>query len=270
MSYLPPRHPAHATYDRFGCPFDGPPSLSANRRTLGVDRVLRRLGGARGMRRTSNLGGLAMPALRGFTRARRLLCVLFGLVAMSGASLSSSIRAEEMPDPPLTRCNSIVSFDKRLLMEQWALPGHCDRPVRTRVTDQFLGFSCFQLSPERIGCRPFMPRVDSRALDTAKRFRCVDVAVMDGDGGIEIKRLREWAAPPKQCVWDPSAGVLAMEVDFEHSQVCLAAFCIDINRLSAIGMTRLRRLITSALEELNLQAEAPRPTDVYPAQMGLP
>jgi hypothetical protein len=155
-------------------------------------------------------------------------------------------------------------------MEQWAMPGNCDRPVRTRVTDQFLGFTCYQFSNEIIACRSFIPRLDSRAFDTAKGFRCVDVAVMDGNGGIEINRLREWAAPPKQCEWDPYTGVLATEVDFAHSQVCLAAFCIDIDRLSAIGMTRLRRLITSALEELNLQADAPRPTDVYPAQMGLP
>jgi hypothetical protein len=154
-------------------------------------------------------------------------------------------------------------------MEQWAMPGHCDRPVRTRVTDQFLGFSCFQFSPESIGCRAFMPRVDSRAFDTAKSFRCVDVAVMDDNGGIGIHRLREWAAPPKQCEGS-QRWRFGDEVDFEHSQVCLAAFCIGIDRLSAIGMTRLRRLITSALEELNLQAEAPRPSDVYPAQMGLP
>ena len=40
-----------------------------------------------------------MPALRGLTRARRLLCVLFGLVVMSGASLSSSIWAEALPEP---------------------------------------------------------------------------------------------------------------------------------------------------------------------------
>jgi hypothetical protein len=143
--------------------------------------------------------------------------------------------------------------------------------MRTRVTDQFLGFTCFELSPEIIRCRPFIPRVDSRAFDTTKHFRCVDVAVMDGDGGIEVNRLREWAVPPKQCQWDPYAGVLAMEVDLEHSQVCVAAFCIDIDRLSAIGMTRLRHLITSALEELNLKAGTPpTPSDIYSAHVGLP
>ena len=213
-----------------------------------------------------------MPALKGLTRAQCLLCVLFGLVVVvNGANFSSSVRAEDTPDAELARCNFIVSLDKRLLVEQWAMPGHCSRPMRTRMTDQFLGFTCFQLSSEINGCRPFIPRVDSRAFDTAKSFRCVDVAVMHGDGGIEVNRLREWAAPPKQCEWDPKAGVLAMEVDFEHGQVCLAAFCIDINRLSAIGMTRLRHLITSALEELNLKAgPPPTPSDIYSAHMGLP
>jgi len=42
-----------------------------------------------------------------------------------------------------------------------------------------------------------MPRADSGAFDTAKGFRCVEVAVTNDDG--EINRLREWAAPPKQC-----------------------------------------------------------------------
>jgi len=61
-----------------------------------------------------------------------------------------------------------------------------------------------------------------------------------------------------------------MEVDFEHRQVCLAAFCIDIDRFSAIGMTRLRHLITSALEQLNIKAQARGPITVDPAHAGLP
>jgi hypothetical protein len=164
--------------------------------------------------------------------------------------------AEDEADP-MARCSSIVSFDKRLLFEQLGIPGkgHCSNPVRTRVTDQFLGFTCYQLSPENIACRSFIPRLDSRAFDTAKRFRCVDVAVTDNDGSVAIHRLREWAAPPRQCEWDPAAGVLAMEVDFAQGQVCLATFCINVDRLSPIGKTRLKRLISSALEELNLRVD---------------
>ena len=193
-----------------------------------------------------------MPALKALTRARCLLSVVFSLLVVSGTSFIGSVSAEDTPDAPSLRCSSVASFDQRLLMEQWATPGHRSRPTRTRVTDQFLGFSCFQFSPERVGCRPFMPQADSRALNTAKGFRCVEVILMDGDRGAEINRLREWAAPPRQCRWDPSAGVLAMEVDFEHSQVCLHALCIEIDRLSVIGRTCLRRLITTAFEQLNL------------------
>jgi hypothetical protein len=200
-----------------------------------------------------------MPAAKALTRARCLLSVVFGLLVMSDTSFTGSVSAEDMPDAPSVRCSSVVSFDQRLLMELWATPGDCGRPTRTRVTDQFLGFSCSQFFPERVGCRAFMPRADSRALDTAKGFRCVEVALTDGDRGVEINRLREWAAPPRQCTWDASAGVLAMEVDFEHRQVCLEALCIEIARLSVIGTTRLRRLITTALEQLNLQPEAPGP-----------
>ena len=183
--------------------------------------------------------------------------VVFGLLVVNGTNVIGSVEAEEMPDAPSVRCSSVVSFEQRLLMELWATPGHCSRPTRTRVTDQFLGFSCSQFFPERVRCRAFMPGADRRALDTAKGFRCVEVTLIDGDRGVEIYRLREWAAPPMQCTWDPSAGVLAMEVDFEHRQVCLQALCIEIDRLSAIGTTRLRRLITTAVEQLNLQPEAP-------------
>jgi hypothetical protein len=211
-----------------------------------------------------------MPAPKGLRRAQCFLGILFGLILVNGASFSSSVRAEDPSDAELVRCNFIVSLDNRLLMEQWATPGHCSRPMRTRVTDQFLGFTCFQHSSEIIRCRPFIPRVDSRAFDTAKGFRCVDVAVIDGEGGIEINRLREWAAPAKQCEWHPHAGVLTMDIDVEHSQVCLDAFCINIDRLTAIGMARLRHLITSALEELNLKAAAPRSSDIYPAHTDLP
>jgi hypothetical protein len=213
-----------------------------------------------------------MSTLRGLTRAQCLLCVVFGFaVVVNGASFSSSVKAQDVSDAELVRCNFVVSLDKRLIMEQWAMPGECSGPTRTRVTDQFLGFSCLQLSSEIISCRPLIPRVDSRAFDTAKSFRCVDVDVIDGDGGIDVNKLREWAAQPKQCAWNPDTGVLAMEVDFEHDQVCLSAFCIDINRLSAIDMTRLRHLIASALKELNPNAGPPPiASGIYSDYMGLP
>lgn len=223
-----------------------------------------------GMSETSNLGEVSMPARKGFVCARRLLCLLFAFLVVNGVSVFCSVRAQDLADAPLLPCNVSVSFDQRLVMEQWATPGHCDRPERTRVTDQFLGFTCQQRSAETIGCRPFTPRLDSRTFDTAKAFRCVDVAVTDTDGGIEIDRLREWAAPPKQCEWHADAGVLAMEVDFVDRQVCLSAYCIDIQRLSAIGMTRLSHLITSALEELNLKPAASRSKTMNSGDMDLP
>lgn len=192
-----------------------------------------------------------------------------GVAVAIGANLIGSVAAEGA-DTRLVTCNAMASFDKRLIMEQWAKAGGCSRPARTRVTDQFLGFTCFQFSPERVSCRAFVPRLDSRAFDTAKSFRCVEVALMDDDGGALLSRVREWASAARQCEWDPYAATLAMEVDFEHSQVCLAAFCIDIDRLSAIGATRLRRLLTTAFEELGLTAQAPGAKAAYPTRMWSP
>ena len=197
--------------------------------------------------------------MHGFNRRKSTaitMRILLGVALMIAAAHSSSTKAEEDGvDAQLIQCSSIVSFDKRLLMEQWAKPGSCSRPVRTRIVDQFLGFTCSQQSPEVIACRSFIPVLDSRTLNTAKAFRCVDVALTDADGGVAISRMREWAAAPQQCDWEPYAGVLAMEIDFEHSEVCVAAFCVDIGSLSPIGHTRLRRLITSAFKQLNLTGD---------------
>jgi hypothetical protein len=82
-------------------------------------------------------------------------------------------------------------------------------------------------------------------------------------------------------VKDRSTGTVEVPADYSRlgwllimvaliGVVAPLTFCIDIGRLSSIGMTRLRYVITRALVVLNLQAEAPRPTDVYPSQMGLP
>jgi hypothetical protein len=163
----------------------------------------------------------------------------------------------------LVRCNSTISLEKRLIMEQWAQAGACDRPVRTRLTDQFLGFTCVSQAGADT-CRSFVPGPASRAFDTAKGFRCVDVALTEVDGGVAVSRMREWAAVPKQCSWDPSLGVLAMEVDFDNGQVCAAAFCMPMDRLSAIGKVRLRRLVTSAFQELDLMAQGGGPHAVGP------
>ena len=194
--------------------------------------------------------------------------VVLGIAVLLGAGLMSSLGAEDAADGGLVQCTSLVSLDKRLRLQQWAISGDCSRPVRTRVSDQFLAYTCLQSAPEVIRCRSFVPRLDSRVLDTAKGFRCVDVRVTGDDGDVAISRLREWASAPKQCEWDPYADVLAMEVDFEHSQVCLAAFCLPIDRLSVIGATRLRRLITSAFEELSLAAHGPASKAVHPARSG--
>jgi hypothetical protein len=171
--------------------------------------------------------------------------------------------AEELVD-----CGSTLSLDKRLLMQQWAAPGHCDLPVRTRVVDRFLGFTCLEHGTEAAVCRSYLPAADSRAFDTAKFFRCVDLGLTGSAEGVAISRIREWAAQKDQCDWDPGAGVLAMEVDFDNSQVCVATLCMPVERLSVVGKVRLKYLLESAFRDLELTAQAEGPQPVRPVRAG--
>jgi hypothetical protein len=156
---------------------------------------------------------------------------------------------------PLVACESIISMEKRLLMERWARQGACERPVRARFTDRFLGFTC-TTEAGTDACHAFVPGPSSRAFDTAQVFRCVDVALTEtDDGSVTVSRMREWAAAPKACDWDPAAGVLAMDVDFDNGQVCVGASCMAFDRLTAIGKVRLQRLVTSAFRDLGLMAQ---------------
>ena len=181
--------------------------------------------------------------------------ITIGALLWASSAGINTVQAQQAEHLALVECHSTISLDKRLVMEQWALPGGCDRPIRTRVTDRFLGFACLERSAEFSVCRSYLPGVDSKAFDTGKSFRCVDLGLTDQDG-VVVSRMREWAAEPKQCDWDPYAGVIAMEVDFDNGQVCVAALCMAVDRLSAIGKTRLRELVASAFRELGLTAQA--------------
>src|SRR6516164_9687717 len=39
-------------------------------------------------------------------------------------------------------CRSFVSLEGRIVVERWAPTESCKKPMRTRATDRFLGFSC--------------------------------------------------------------------------------------------------------------------------------
>ena len=130
-------------------------------------------------------------------------------------------------------------------------------------------------------CRAFTPPPGSRAFNTSRVFRCVDIALADTEQGIVVSRLMEWAAPaPKVCDWTAAREALAMEVDFVRGDVCVGGLCMPVDRLSTIGKLRLRELIESALRELGLLAStssvrarlafpASRPCAAAPAEVGL-
>ncbi len=181
--------------------------------------------------------------------------------------LLAPVRAEDgVAEPELVDCGTKVSLDKRLAMQQWAAPGACAQPVKTRVVDRFLGFACVERGTDAAVCRGFVPAADSRAFDTTNFYRCYDLGLTGSVEGIEINRIREWAAEQDQCDWDPNANVLAMEVDFDNSQVCVATLCMPVQRLSPVGMVRLKHLLESAFRELDPGAQATGRHVVKPAR----
>ncbi len=181
--------------------------------------------------------------------------VLFALGIAALSSLKVPVHAEPAGASQLIECRSSVSLEGRLSMQQWSAAGQCDRPSRIRITDRYLGFTCSEDNGQATGCRPYLPGSASRGFATGKSFRCVDVGVVGSEEGVLVSRMREWAAPERQCDWNPYAQVLALEIDFDNGQVCIAAICISADRLSVIGRLRLQHSIRSAFRELNLTAQ---------------
>jgi hypothetical protein len=195
------------------------------------------------------------------------LCFAISLILTSALPARSNAQGAGPTLPvaqdSLQKCPSTVSLEGRLVMEQWAQSGKCERPVRTRVTDRFLGYSCLEQGPENTPCRAFTPPPKSRDFDTSRVFRCVDMALTDTEAGPVIIRIREWVGSAKDCDWNKSRDVLAMELDFARGEVCTGGLCIFAARLSSIGKVRLRHLIEKALRELDMSAstasfQAPR------------
>ena len=211
--------------------------------------------------KTESLIGLRRaPHLSSRTLARVAASVLGAVfVALGHPAMSEE-------NGPLVQCESVISLEKRLIMERWAKRGACDRPVRARFTDRFLGYTC-TTEGETDRCYAFVPGLDSGAFDTSQVFRCVDVALTEAaDGTVSVSRMREWAAVPKQCYWDPAVGIPATEIDFDNGQVCVGATCMAVDRLTTIGKLRLRRLVTSAFRELGLMAQAKGTHAISPAR----
>ena len=195
-------------------------------------------------------------------KSMRLLCSAAYVAALAGCLMTIPPASAEGPSS-LLPCPTLTSADQRLVVEQWAPAGNCRRPTRTRVIDRFLGYSCLEEKPGNPKCRAYVPGPESRAFDTAKHYRCIDLNVTASDEGIIITQMREWIADqPRQCDWDPNLSTLAVDIDFGNSQVCISGFCLPTQRLSIIGKLRLRQLIERAFRELGLLSQANEPAAV--------
>ena len=194
-------------------------------------------------------------------RNRTVGLALAGLLTCSALSAAGAQDTKLESERELVQCTSTISLEKRLVFEQWSLPDGCERPMRTRVIDRFLGYTCIEEQSQVATCRAYIPGPDSRAFDTSEVFRCVDLGVTPSEDGVAVSRLREWAAPQKTCDWRPNLQLLAMEVDFDNGHVCVAALCMPADRLSVVGKWRFRLLIEKAFRELDLVGEVngPRP-----------
>ena len=222
------------------------------------------------MRRYRRLHRLrSNPAVRPYLhagRSRAVWLALAGLLACGALSAAGAQDAKLESERELVQCTSTISLETRLVFEQWSFPDGCEKPVRTRVTDRFLGYTCIEVQSQVATCHAYVPGPGSRAFDTSGVFRCVDLGVTPSEGGVAVSRLREWAAPQKSCDWSPNLELLAMEVDFDNGQVCVAALCMPVDRLTVVGKWRLRLLIEKAFRELDLVGEVngPRPVHADP------
>lgn len=147
-------------------------------------------------------------------------------------------------------CTFVVSADQRLRMEQWAIDGHCASPVRTRVTDRYLGFTCSKGIDTEAICRPRPPVFDSKPFRSARFKPCFDAVLTPTEGEFVVNRVREWVTTgSRKCVWDPDASQLSVEIDLENGQVCMVDQCIPISRLSVVGRARLVRTLLKAFNQ---------------------
>ena len=220
-------------------------------------------------RRLHRLGSnpAVRPYLHAGCRNRAIGLALAGLLACGALSAAGAQDTKLEGERELVQCTSTISLEKRLVFEQWSLPDGCERPMRTRVIDRFLGYTCIEEQSQVATCRAYIPGPDSWAFDTSGVFRCVDLGVTPSENGVAVSRLREWAAPQKSCDWSPNSQLLAMEVDFDNGQVCVAALCMPVDRLSVVGKWRLRLLIAKAFRELDLVGEMIGPRPVHADQV---
>lgn len=147
----------------------------------------------------------------------------------------------------LTACTPLVSADQRLRMEQWAIDGNCTRPVRTRVTDRYLGFTCSKGPSTSTKCRTLPPVFERKASIKSLYQQCFDAVATSTDMEFAVNRVREWVTSDlSKCEWDPAANLLSVEADLDNAQVCIEDHCISITKLSVVGRLRLVRTILKA------------------------
>ncbi len=172
----------------------------------------------------------------------------FALIASATLCLCISTALAE--NGIATACTIVVSADQRLRMEQWAIDGHCASPVRTRVTDRYLGFTCSKGLDTGAICRSRPPAFDSKPFRSARLKPCFDAVLIPTEGEFVVNRVREWVTTGSgECVWDPDASQLSVEIDLEGGRVCMEDQCIPITRLSVVGRARLARTLLKAFNQ---------------------
>jgi hypothetical protein len=226
--------------------------------SVNLSSMARRDKTATAKRRNGGRSALFILTARGTGACAKTLVALLSILLLGAFTGLPNPEAAEQERTAqmesLRRCPSVLSADNRLLTERWAASEDCDKPLRTRVTDRFLGFTCIQGLSDTAACRAFLPPPGSRAFDTSRYFRCVDLGVTDTELGVVFTWMREWVEFSKACDWSRSVELPAMEVDFVRGRTCVrpGGLCFPVHLLSPIGKVRLRLSIEKALREFGM------------------
>ena len=180
-------------------------------------------------------------------RARWLACLAVACVC-THASITT---AQDGPGGGLQQCDSSTTPDARLVREEWAASGNCESPVRVRITDRRLGFTCVKAVGEATTrCRAFVPPPMAQELDRSRFVHCVGVELTTSPGAVSLSRVDEWIGASLPCALYPPEQTTTAQIDLELGRACITPGeqCIAIARLSALGRRRVQGIVQKAVK----------------------
>ena len=179
--------------------------------------------------------------------ARWLAC----LAVASICTYASNTTAQDGPGGGLQQCDLLMTPDARLVREVWATSGNCESPVRVRITDRRLGFTCVKAVGEATArCRAFVPPPMAQELDRSRFVHCVGVELTTSPGAVSLSRVDEWIGSSLPCALYPPEETTTAQIDLDLGRACITPSeqCIAIAHLSALGRRRVQGIVQEAVK----------------------